>query len=68
EKVTRGGRTVYDFPFFRLGDRHIVGWYEEVNGLVNFVKEASRGGSATEQAFVLVGEPGNGKTFFVDYL
>lgn len=68
EKVVRGGRTVYEFPFFREGRRHIVGWYEEINGLVNFVQEAARGGSGAEQAFVLIGEPGNGKTFFVDFL
>lgn len=68
EKATRGGRTVYDFPFFREGKKHIVGWYEEINGLVNFVQEAARGGPSGEQAFVLVGEPGNGKTFFVEYL
>ncbi|MDO8495293.1 MAG: serine protein kinase PrkA [bacterium] len=67
-KVTRGGRTTYDFPFFRQGAKHTVGWFEEINGFVNFVQEASRGGSGAEQAFVLVGEPGNGKTFFVEYV
>jgi len=30
--------------------------------------DAAEGGSSKEMAFVLVGEPGNGKTFFVDYL
>src|SRR3989344_3600840 len=68
EKVTRGGKTTYDFPFFRQGAKHIVGWYEETNQFVNFVQEAARGGSGAEQAFVLVGEPGNGKTFFVEYI
>jgi serine protein kinase len=32
------------------------------------VKDAAEGGSSKEMAFVLVGEPGNGKTFFVEYL
>jgi serine protein kinase len=68
EKKTRGGKTVYDFEFFRQGKRHIIGWYDEINDFVNFVKDASEGGSAAEMAFVLVGEPGNGKTFFVDYV
>lgn len=68
KKITRGGQSAYDFPFFREGDKQIVGWYEEINGFVNFVYEAARGGSSAEQAFVLVGEPGNGKTFFVEYI
>lgn len=68
EKKNRGGKIVYDFPFFREGERHIVGWYEEINDFVHFVKDAAEGGSASEMAFVLVGEPGNGKTNFVDYI
>lgn len=68
EKKTRAGRTVYDFEFFRQGPRHIIGWYDEINEFVHFVKNASEKGSAKEMAFVLVGEPGNGKTFFVDYI
>ncbi len=42
--------------------------YDEINSFASFVKDASEGGSSREMAFVLVGEPGNGKTFFVDYL
>ena len=42
--------------------------YDEINSFVSFVKDASEGGSSREMAFVLVGEPGNGKTFFVEYL
>lgn len=68
EKKNRGGRTIYDFMFFREGSRHIVGWYEEINEVANFVFDAAQGGSAKEMALVLVGQPGNGKTFFVDYL
>lgn len=68
EKKNRSGKTVYDFPFFREGKKHIVGWYDEINDFVHFVKSAAEGGSAKEMAFVLVGEPGNGKTFFVDYI
>ena len=68
EKHTRAGRTAYDFPFFRQGRRHIIGWFEETNDFVNFAKDAAEGGSSKEMAFVLVGEPGNGKTFFVEYV
>lgn len=68
EKTTIAGRTSYEFNFFREGKRHIIGWHEEINDFVNFVKDASEGGSSKEMAFVLVGEPGNGKTFFVEYI
>ncbi len=68
QKKIHAGRTVYDFTFFREGRKHIVGWYDEINDLVHFIKDAAEGGSAAELAFVLVGEPGNGKTFFVDYI
>jgi len=67
-KVTVNGKTTYDFKVFRQGKRHIVGMYDEINSFVSFVKDASEGGSSKEMAFVLIGEPGNGKTFFVDYL
>lgn len=65
---TQGGRTTYVYPFFQEGGKHIVGWLDEINMLVNFVREAAVGGPSSEQALVLVGEPGNGKTFFVEYL
>lgn len=68
EKRMRAGRTAYEFKFFREGRKHIIGWFNEVNDLVNFVKDAAEGGSSQEMAFVLVGEPGNGKTFFVEYI
>lgn len=68
EKTTRGGKTVYDYAFFREGDKHIIGWYDEINDFVSFIKNAARGGSAKEMAIVFVGEPGNGKTFFIDYV
>ena len=42
--------------------------YDEINSFVSFVKDAAEGGSSKEMAYVLVGEPGNGKTFFVDFL
>ena len=67
-KVTVNGKTTYDFKVFRQGKRHVVGMYDEINSFVSFVKDASEGGSSKEMAFVLIGEPGNGKTFFVDYL
>ena len=67
-KVTVNGRSTYDFKVFRRGKRHIIGMFDEINSFVSFVKDASEGGSSREMAFVLIGEPGNGKTFFVDYL
>jgi len=68
EKVVVNGRTSYDFKIFRTGSKHIIGMYEEINSFVSYVKDAAEGGSSKEMAFVLVGEPGNGKTFFVEYL
>jgi serine protein kinase len=67
-KVVVNGKTTYDFSLFRSGPRHVIGMYDEVNSFVSFVKDAAEGGSSKEMAFVLVGEPGNGKTFFVEYL
>jgi len=68
EKVVVNGRTTYDFAIFRKGKKHIIGMYDELNSFVSYVKDAAEGGSSKEMAFVLVGEPGNGKTFFVDFL
>lgn len=67
-KVTVNGRSTYDFGVFRQGSKHIIGMFDEINSFVSFVKDAAEGGSSKEMAFVLIGEPGNGKTFFVDYL
>ncbi len=68
ERVTVNGRSTYDFRVFRQHEKHIIGMFDEINSFVSFVKDASEGGSSREMAFVLIGEPGNGKTFFVDYL
>ena len=68
EKVVVNGRSTYDFKVFREGKKHIIGMYDEINSFVSFVKDAAEGGSSSEMAFVLIGEPGNGKTFFVDFL
>jgi len=68
QKVVVNGKTTYDFEIFRTGKKHIIGMYDELNSFVSFVKDAAEGGSSKEMAYVLVGEPGNGKTFFVDYL
>ncbi len=68
EKVVVNGKTTYDFKIFRSGEKHVIGMYDEINSFVSFVKDAAEGGSSQEMAFVLVGEPGNGKTFFVDSL
>jgi len=68
DKVTVNGRTTYDFKVFRESRKHIIGMFDEINSFVSFVKDAAEGGSSKEMAFVLIGEPGNGKTFFVDFL
>ncbi|MCB2182334.1 MAG: serine protein kinase PrkA [Desulfobulbaceae bacterium] len=68
EKVVVNGKTTYDFKIFRGDKKHVVGMYDEINSFVSYVKDAAEGGSSKEMAYVLVGEPGNGKTFFVDYL
>ena len=67
-KVTVKGKTTYQFDLFSGEKKHLVGMFDEINSFVSFVKDASEGGSSREMAFVLVGEPGNGKTFFVEYL
>lgn len=67
-KTTVNGRNTYDFKIFRDGKKHIIGMYDEINSFVSFVKDAAEGGSSSEMAFVLIGEPGNGKTYFVDSL
>jgi serine protein kinase len=68
EKVVVNAKTTYDFNIFRTGRKHTIGMYDEINSFVSFVKDAAEGGSSKEMAFVLVGEPGNGKTFFVEFL
>lgn len=68
EKVIVNGKTTYDFSIFRSGKKHVIGMYDEINSFVSYVKDAAEGGSSAEMAFVLVGEPGNGKTFFVEFL
>lgn len=68
DKVVVNGKSTFDFKIFREGKKHIIGMYDEINSFVSFVKDASQGGSSSEMAFVLVGEPGNGKTFLVEYL
>ncbi len=67
-KVVVNGKTTYDFSIFRTGSKHVIGMYDEINSFVSYVKDAAEGGSSKEMAFVLVGEPGNGKTFFVEFL
>jgi serine protein kinase len=68
DKVTVNGKSTYDFSIFRQGPKHIIGLYDELNSFVSYVKDAAEGGSSREMAYVLVGEPGNGKTFFVEFL
>jgi len=66
EKVNVNGNPTYDYQIFREGKKHIIGMYDEINKFVGYVKNAAEGGSAKEMGFVLIGEPGNGKTFFVE--
>ena len=68
EKVVVNGKTTYDFDLFRQGAKPVVGMYDEINSFVSYVKDAAEDGSSKEMAYVLVGEPGNGKTYFVEYL
>jgi len=68
DKVSVNGKTTYDFSIFRTGKKHVIGMYDEINSFVSYVKDAAEGGSSKEMAYVLVGEPGNGKTFFVEYV
>ncbi len=42
--------------------------YDEINSFVSYVKDAAECGSSAEMAYVLVGEPGNGKTFLIEFL
>ncbi|MCL5031600.1 MAG: serine protein kinase PrkA [Bacteroidetes bacterium] len=66
--VIVNGKSTYDFTQFRYGKKHIIGLFEVINKFVAFIKDAAENGESKEMAFVLVGEPGNGKTFFVDFL
>ncbi|PLX27740.1 serine protein kinase [Candidatus Parcubacteria bacterium] len=68
KKVQVNGKSLNDYQIFRQGPKHVVGVFEELNSLVSYIIDASRGGSPAEMAFVLVGEPGNGKTFLIEYL
>jgi serine protein kinase len=68
EKVVVNGKTTYDFGLFRRGPKPVVGMYDEINSFVSYVKDAAENGSSKEMAYVLVGEPGNGKTYFVEFL
>jgi len=68
EKVVVNGKTTYDFSIFREGPKHVIGMYDEINSFVSYVKDAAEGGSSKEMAFVFVGEPGNGKTYLVEFL
>ncbi len=68
KKIFVNGKNLYDYDALRVGSKHIIGMYDEINSFVSFVKDAAEGGSSREMAYVLIGEPGNGKTFFVDYV
>lgn len=67
-KITDKGRQTYDYEVFRKGKTPIVGMYDTINSIVSFIKDAAEGGSSSELALVLIGEPGGGKTFLINYL
>lgn len=66
EKVMVNGKSIYDFKIFRESPRPVIGMFDLINSFVSYVKDAAENGSSREMAFVLVGEPGNGKTYFVE--
>lgn len=68
EKIIDCGKTKFDYPVFRQGKKHLIGLYDTINSFVHFVKDAADKGPASEMAFVLVSQPGTGKTFFFDEL
>jgi serine protein kinase len=72
EETVIAGKTGYEYSFFREGTKtekkHPIGWHKEINAFTHFVGDASERGSSGEMAFVLVGEPGNGKTFFAKFV
>mgnify|MGYP001559127715 CR=1 FL=1 len=68
EKINDCGKTKLDYTFFRQGDKHIIGLHDVLNDLVQHIKNALEGGTSKAMAFVLVSEPGTGKTFLVNYL
>ncbi|MCU7492574.1 MAG: serine protein kinase PrkA [Ignavibacteria bacterium] len=68
QPIVVNGKNTYDFMKFRTGKKHIIGMFDVLNKFVAFIKDAAEDGESKEMAFVLAGEPGNGKTYFVDYL
>lgn len=68
EKIVVNGKSTYDFKVFREGRKPVIGMFDLINSFVSYVKDAAENGSSREMAFVLVGEPGNGKTYFVEKL
>ena len=42
-KVTVNGRTTYDYSIFRIGKKHVIGMYDELNSIVSYVKDAAEG-------------------------
>ena len=63
EKINDCGKTKLDYTFFRQGDKYIIGLHDVLNDLVQHIKNALEGGTSKAMAFVLVSEPGTGKTF-----
>ncbi|MCU7497393.1 MAG: serine protein kinase PrkA [Ignavibacteria bacterium] len=68
QPIVVNGKNTYDFLKFRTGKKHIIGMFDVLNTFIAFIKDAAEDGESKEMAFVLAGEPGNGKTYFVDYL
>jgi len=63
EQKVADGRTALKFMIVRKGCIHVIG----INRFGAFVKDSAECGSPKERIFVWEGEPGNGKTFFLEY-
>ncbi len=68
ERISVCGEDVYDYQVFFFFFRHPVESYRVIEELVTFIRSAARFGPSRDQAFVIFGEPGNGKTNLVTFL
>ncbi len=62
------GEQVYDYSLFREGARHPIETYSVIEELVTFLRSAASFGPSFDQAFIIFGEPGNGKTNLINFM
>jgi len=43
EKVVVNGKSTYDFRIFRMGQKHVIGMFDEINSFVSSVKTRRKG-------------------------